>query len=479
MNGKRQAVFIADLGFGDAGKGTITDFLTRELVAHTIVRYNGGPQAGHTVVTHDGRSHTFAQFGSGMLLPYTKTLLSRFMLINPFNMMKEEEHLHTFGIRDAPQRTLIDRRALVITPFQRAMNRLRELGRAGNRHGSCGEGIGECMADYLKYGNSVLFVGDLLDSATLIKKLRFIRDAKNAECETLTEIYDKSTDRELIKQEMAVLQSLDALEDYIDFYEHFSHWVKIVDEAEVQALFDQSGTMLFEGAQGVLLDENYGFTPYTTWSTTTFANADMLVREHNYTGEVTRLGVVRAHATRHGAGPFPTEDHALTLALPDKHNPRNDWQQAFRVGHFDMVATRYAQDVIGKLDYLAVTNIDRLRDIPEWKVCNAYHYQGKERDLSTYFELERKGLKKIKLSPSIDLSYQEELTRRLWWCEPAYQSFYPGSRTRFFEEDSAFYLSSVEEGLSVPVGITSYGPTSVDKRCSRDFQASLCISSNS
>jgi len=223
---KRQAIFIADLGFGDAGKGTITDFLTRELSAHTIVRYNGGPQAGHTVVTPDGRSHTFAQFGSGMLLPYTKTLLSRFVLINPFNMLKEEEHLCTLGIRDAPLRTLIDRRALVITPFQRAMNRLRELGREGNRHGSCGEGIGECMADYLKYGNSVLFAGDLLDRATLIKKLRFMRDAKNAEFAELSKIYEQRTDVALIKQGLAVLQSLEALTDYIDFYEVFSRWFR-------------------------------------------------------------------------------------------------------------------------------------------------------------------------------------------------------------------------------------------------------------
>jgi adenylosuccinate synthase len=468
MSGKRQAIFIADLGFGDAGN-TVTDFLSRELSAHTIVRYNGGPQAGHTVVTSDGKSHTFAQFGSGMLLPHTKTLLSRFMLINPFNMIKEEEHLRSLGIRDAPERTLVDRRALVITPFQKAMNRLRELGREENRHGSCGEGIGECMADYLKYGDSVLFAGDLLDSAMLIKKLRFIRDAKDAEFEALTEVYDKRTAVEPIKQEIAVLQSLDALEDYIAFYEFFSHWVKIVDEAEIQSLFGQPGTMLFEGAQGVLLDENYGFAPYTTWSTTTFANADTLVREHNYTGEVTRLGVVRAHATRHGVGPFPTEDRALTLALPDKHNPWNDWQQAFRVGHFDMVATRYAQDVIGKLDYLAVTNVDRLRGVPEWKICHAYRYGDKEKDLPAYFELERKGLKKIKLPPSVDLRYQEELTRRLWSCKPEYQSFYPRSRTRFFEEDSAAYLSLIEEGLSVPIGISSYGPTAVDKRCSRDF----------
>ena len=243
-----------------------------------------------------------------------------------------------------------------------------------------------------------------------------------------------------------------------------------MDETEIRSLFEQPGTVLFEGAQGVLLDENYGFAPYTTWSTTTFANADTLVQEHNYTGEVTRLGVVRAYATRHGAGPFPTEDRALTLALPDKHNPRNDWQQTFRVGHFDMMTTRYAQDVIGQLDYLAVTNVDQLQEIPEWKVCNAYHYQGEEKDLSTYFELAGKKLKKIKLSPSIDLSYQEVLTRRIWSCEPEYQSFYPGSRTRSFGEDSAAYLSLIEESLSVPIGIASYGPTAAGKRCSIVFK---------
>src|ERR1700733_7329276 len=97
MSQTKQAIFIADLGFGDAGKGTITDFLTRQQKAHTIIRYNGGPQAAHNVVTPGGRHHTFAQFGSGMFLPWTKTFLSRFMLINPLNMLKEARHLSSLG----------------------------------------------------------------------------------------------------------------------------------------------------------------------------------------------------------------------------------------------------------------------------------------------------------------------------------------------------------------------------------------------
>lgn len=100
---------------------------------------------------------------------------------------------------------------------------------------------------------------------------------------------------------------------------------------------------MFEGAQGVLLDEWHGFHPYTTWSTTTFGNAETLLAEAAMTA--TRLGVVRCYLTRHGPGPLVTEDP--TLELPDPHNGRNEWQGAFRVGHFDAVALRYAIEVAG------------------------------------------------------------------------------------------------------------------------------------
>src|SRR5579885_2254273 len=185
MSQQKQAILIADLGFGDAGKGTITDFLTRRLVAHTVVRYNGGPQAAHNVVTPDGRHHTFSQFGSGMFLPWTTTLLSRFMLINPLNMLKEERHLSMLGVTNAFERTLIDRRSLVITPFHKAINRLRELARADERHGSCGEGIGECMADALARGEAQIFAGDLQDRAIVASKLRSLYERKRSEVDEL------------------------------------------------------------------------------------------------------------------------------------------------------------------------------------------------------------------------------------------------------------------------------------------------------
>ena len=466
MSQKRQAIFLADLGFGDAGKGTITDFLTRQCAAHTIVRYNGGPQAAHNVVTGDGRHHTFAQFGSGMFLPWTTTLLSRFMLINPLNMLKEERHLSTLRVADALRRTRVDRRALVITPFQRAINRLREVARAADRHGSCGEGIGECMADSLAYGSAVLFAGDLQDRPSIVKKLKFLREVKQQE---LAELNPQLPDTELVWQERAVFTSMDCIADCADVYQYFARCVAIVDEADIRALLAQSGTILFEGAQGVLLDENYGFAPYTTWSTTTFANAETFMREHDYAGEVIRLGVLRAYATRHGAGPFPTEDRALTSALPDQHNAWNDWQQTFRVGHFDLVATRYALDVLGKLDYLALTHLDRLETMPEWKVCTAYASQEECEDLVAYFEQVAGSISKIKIRWPANLEHQEKLTQRLWLCAPEYLALAPGFGGRRSQEDREMYLSLIEEQLSVPIAITSSGPTAADKRCLREF----------
>jgi adenylosuccinate synthase len=428
---------------------------------HTIVRYNGGPQAAHNVVTPDGRHHTFAQFGSGMFLPHTRTLLSRFMLVNPLNMLKEERHLSALGVTDALPRTMIDRRALVITPFQRAINRLREVARAADRHGSCGEGIGECMSDALTYGDDVLRVGDLQDRATMLKKLHFLRDAKYSE---FAELSQHLPDTEAVRPERAIFTDKSCITDCANVYAYLADQVSIVNEADIQALSMQSGTMLFEGAQGVLLDENYGFAPYTTWSTTTFANAETLLRECNYAGEVIKFGIIRAYTTRHGAGPFPTKDLALTAALPDQHNSWNDWQRAFRVGYFDLLATRYALEATGRPDYLAVTNIDRLKTVPEWKICTAYAYQGEQTDLSDYFAHTQGNISKIKLCRPVDIAHQEKLTQRLLSCTPEYLNFAPLSGEKHTNEELAAYLSLLEEMLAVPIAISSYGLTATEKR---------------
>src|SRR5215216_4633818 len=392
----RHAFLTVDLGFGDAGKGSIVDFLTRAHGAHTVVRYNGGAQAAHRVVTAgpNPREHIFAQFGSGTLAG-AATHLSRFMLLDPLAMQAEEQHLQALGVADAFERTTIDERALVITPFQRAANRLKELARGDGRHGSCGMGIGETMIDYLEYGQRVLFAGDLRRPDVLRAKLHFLREINLAKIEALLPYLPDSDEA---AREQSPLRDPDWPDWLIEEYRAFAQQARIVPSAYLHGILRRPGAVIFEGAQGVLLDEWQGFHPYTTWSTTTLENAEYLLDEAGYTGDLTRIGITRAYATRHGAGPLVTEDAALTRALPDASNGFGAWQRGFRVGWLDMVMLKYALDLTGRLDQLAVTCLDRLAELPDLRICRGYSYDT--------FNVGR-----IARSPvPRDLGYQERIT---------------------------------------------------------------------
>lgn len=457
----KQALLIADLGYGDAGKGSIIDYLTRLHRAHTVVRYNGGAQAAHNVLESSGRHHTFAQFGSGTFHPSTRTHLSRFMLVNPLSMLKEEQHLRSIGIADAFQRTSIDAAALIITPFQQSANRLQELARTSGRHGSCGMGVGETMSDFLRYGEQMLVAGDLPRASTVLKKLRFLREIKRAQLEAIRLSLPQT---EQVAQELSTFSDPQVIEDCADFYCYLAEQIKIVDERYLGKLLEQPGTVIFEGAQGVLLDEWYGFHPYTTWSTTTFANAEQLLKGLAYTGATTRIGVLRAYATRHGAGPFVTEDAALTAALPDVHNANNPWQQVFRVGYVDLVATQYALHVAGRVDGLAVTHLDRLAELPDWKICTEYEYQSQPPDdLASYFQAQGRTIQQIKVCQPPNLAHQERLTRLLWDCAPIYQIFTLHRSDANARQNTEEYLALIEHWLKVPVAIASFGPTASEK----------------
>ncbi|HSD12859.1 MAG TPA: adenylosuccinate synthetase, partial [Patescibacteria group bacterium] len=174
----REAVIVTDLGFGDAGKGSIVDYLARTLRAHAVIRFNGGSQAAHNVVAPDGRHHTFSQFGSATFVDGVRTHLSRHMIVNPPAMLVEAEILRKKGVVDAFARTTISAEALVITPYQRAANRLREIARSDGRHGSCGHGIGETAADALTVGRSVVRAGDFREPEVLRRKLRWLQAHK-------------------------------------------------------------------------------------------------------------------------------------------------------------------------------------------------------------------------------------------------------------------------------------------------------------
>lgn len=362
---EKEIILVAGLGFGDEGKGSVVDYLARTKNAIAVARYNGGAQAGHNVVTPEGIHHTFSQFGSGMLVDGVKTHLSRFMIINPLSMVREEEYLGAIGIKDAFRRTTIDEETLITTPFQIAVNRLLEMHRGEKRHGSCGMGIGQTVKDHQSYGDLVLFAKDMLYPEIAVKKMEFLRKIS---LETVRDIALGLPQTEAVKKEMDWLEDKQAAEDLAAYFYHFTALIKIVGKEYLAGLLENSSPLIFEGAQGALLDRKYGFHPYVTKTDTTFANANRLLKEAGYRGKITKVGVLRAYATRHGAGPFPTEDKNLTEMLKDEHNASNQWQGNFRIGWLDIPSAKYAIAINNGVDYLAMTNIDRLSALNSIKV---------------------------------------------------------------------------------------------------------------
>ncbi len=311
----RDHVIVVDLGYGDSGKGTVVDWLCSRPGAgvHAVVRFNGGAQAAHNVVTADGRHHTFAQFGAGTFTPGVRTHLSRFVLVDPLALAAEAAHLAGAGVASPLDLVTVDRDALLTTPYHQAANRARERARGAARHGSCGMGIGETARYALEFPADAPRAGDCAAPGRLATKLRLLRD--------------------WLLSEFGTDASAPPVADVCAAFGAFAGRVSLVGGAHLTRLL-RAGPVVFEGAQGILLDEWHGFHPYTTWSTTTFGNADTLLAEAGQTA--TRLGVARCYLTRHGPGPLVTEDP--TLELPDRYNRRNEWQGPFRTGHFDAVA---------------------------------------------------------------------------------------------------------------------------------------------
>ena len=398
-------VAVVDLGYGDAGKGRVVDALCAAGPRRAVLRFNGGAQAGHNVVAADGRHHTFAQFGSGTFHG-VPTHLTRFMVVDPLALAAEAAALgNPFHLLS------VDEGALLATPWHRAANRVRERRRGAARHGSCGLGVGQTM-EYALAHDDAPRAGDVLAPARLRRRLTAVRDRLTA-----------------------ALGPLDgpSVDDVVAAFTAFGRLVSIVDGGHTGRLL-REGPCVFEGAQGVLLDEWRGWHPYTTWSTTTFGNVAELC------DDVLRLGVVRTYTTRHGAGPFVTE---AALPLPEAHNGAGEWQGAFRVGHFDAVAHRYAVEVAGGVDALAVTHLDAVP--PELRICTAYEVDGARWD-------------RIAPGPWRDLDHQAALTDRLLRARPA-ELHRP-----------ADWAAAIGGLLGAPVLLESSGPRTTDTRLRGQIQ---------
>lgn len=343
---------VVDLGFGDSGKGATVDALVRHTGARLVVRYNGGAQAGHNVVTSDGRHHTFSQFCSGSFVAGVMGVLGPDFVLHPLGMVVEAEHLESVGIGDAFARTWVSDRARVITPYQQAANRVRERLRGQAAHGSCGVGIGECVSDALAHPDDAIVSGMLDDTAELRRRLKRQRDRKRAE---LVAVGADSSD-------LVLFGEVELIDRVTSIWGHVAARLSRLDDGALTGMIRSAPNVIFEGAQGVLLDERYGFHPHTTWSRCTAEGALELVGDR----PLTRLGVIRAYTTRHGAGPFPTEDPSMNL--PELHNPVGHAGR-FRVGALDLVLLRYALRV-APMHGLAITCLDRVGPAP--LLCKKY-----------------------------------------------------------------------------------------------------------
>ena len=416
---------VVDLGFGDAGKGGVVDHLCRSTDVHTVVRFNGGAQAAHNVVAPDGRHHTFAQFGSGTLVPGVRTHLSRFMLVDPLALATEAAHLRTLGVADPFARLTVDRRALLTTPYHAAANRIRETARGADRHGSCGVGVGETAAYALDHPEDAPTAGDCTGAARLLAVLTRLRDRLTADLGLSEPLGPPPA-------------------DCASAFRAFAARTTLTDDSYLPRLL-HANSLVFEGAQGVLLDEWHGFHPYTTWSTTTFANAETLLAEAGTGSGIApalRLGVLRSYTTRHGPGPLVTEDPTLASTLPEPHNGHGRWQGAFRLGHFDAVAHRYALAACGGADALALTHLDAPARFRYLSLCETYDLDGD--DIST-----------LPAAEPGDLARQAALTTALLRARPG--------RTRTPGPGARAWTEAVEAALDIPVLLTSHGPRSTDK----------------
>lgn len=430
-----RAHIIVDLGFGDAGKGLLTDFLARRLEAGLVVRYNGGAQAGHNVIAPDGRHHTFSQFGSGTFIPHVRTYLSRQVVIDPLALLAEGDMLEGQGVRDAFSRLQVSQEALVVTPFQRAANRVRELARRADRHGSCGIGIGEAVEDALANPETRLSAGDLDRPTLLRQKLRASRDTKRAQISAFCKDHSFEPSH---AREFEVFENEALIDRWIASIARIGELGLVASDSTLEGWLRTSDNVIFEGAQGVLLDAEAGFHPYTTWSRCTTANAVELIRQIIPNADIFRIGVLRAYAVRHGPGPLPSETDELAAFVSD-HNQPNDWQGAVRYGWFDAVLARYALGVTGGVDTLAITHLDLLPRLGTWKYCSGY--QGLDRPDTT---------DNLDILPSLSLAERTHFTKALSKATPIINSAGADDKT---------VIREIERLIGQQVGIVSYGPS--------------------
>lgn len=309
-------------GYGDEGKGLAVDAITAHHLRHgevTVVRVNGGAQAGHTVQTPDGNRHVFHQFGAGSLAGARTHWASRFVT-SPMFFSSEKADLNALGARtDA---ITADPRVMITTPWDIMINQALEQKRGNDRHGSCGMGFGETIErneNGFKITLADIGKADFRDNLNFIRTSWFPRRMEQLGLDP-DEFSRLALDDGIMNRFIA---------DATDMLGN----VEIVDDLYMRA--DRFGQIITEGAQGLALDMDIGDFPHVTRSNTGMKNVADFAREAGFY-HVHATYMTRAYATRHGAGPFPEEEDIREwIDFNDPTNAPNAWQGAIRTGVLD------------------------------------------------------------------------------------------------------------------------------------------------
>jgi len=352
----KTADVVIGANFGDEGKGLMTDYHAAKSDS-VVVRFNGGAQAGHTVVTPDGKRHVFSHIGSGSFAG-ADTFLSRYFVCNPLLFRKEWDVLSPKG--SVPQ-IHIDAAAIVTTPYDMMINQIAEDLRGNSRHGSCGMGFGETI-ERCQHAALALSYADLIDAAGLRAKLIKIR-------------------KEWLPQRLAALGFAGLPEKWRErvssdgildkFIDDTAFFLQTTKAASATFLRETAKHIVFEGAQGLMLDQTRGIFPHVTRSNTGLKNVLPLAREAGI-GQLDVTYATRAYLTRHGAGPLENEEKdPPAQGIKDDTNVLNDWQGNLRYALLEVetLATFIRDDLSdagGDITInpgLAVTCIDQMDEL--------------------------------------------------------------------------------------------------------------------
>jgi adenylosuccinate synthase len=412
---------VVGLQWGDEAKGKIVDLLTGE--HDIVVRYQGGANAGHTVVL-GGQPFKLSLVPSGIFRPHVQCVIANGVVLHPGSLLEEIERLRARGVQ-VEDNLLVSNRAHVIFPWHIEEDRLLERAAGGEAIGTTLRGIGPCYRD--KVGRTLAFrVGDLYRQ-NFRDRVRQVAHFKQRMLQCLS-------------GEPVQLDADAIYEEYRQYAERLRRWVGDSTTYLLDAL-EANKRILFEGAQGALLDVDHGTFPYVTSSNSSGVGVPSGSGvPGRYLTKV--LGIIKAYSTRVGGGPFPTEQaNEIGQYIRDRGNEYGTvTRRPRRCGWFDAVAVRYTARLSG-VDVLAVMLLDVLSGLEELKICVAYELDGQQ---TTIFP-----------------AHVDEL----WRAQPVYETL-PGWKEDIFHarrwEDlpanAQAYLRRISQLIGRPLEIISVGP---------------------